>query len=87
MLRCRFKRTQFGEKVPEGRLARFHKPVLTAEQREATDVAAAERHFVSLGWEPSEVLDFLAAYYWEYSGRLIFFTLTCMPGTVHSRMC
>lgn len=61
-MRCRFKRTQFGEKVPEGRLARFHKPVLTAEQREAADVAAAERHFISLGWEPSEVLDIPAAF-------------------------
>ncbi len=51
----RFKRTQYSDKAPEGRQARFHKPALTAEQREAADVDSARRYFTSLGWEPAEV--------------------------------
>ena len=51
----RFKRTLYNNKAPEGRQARFHKPVVTAEQHEAADVEAARRHFVSLGWEAAEV--------------------------------
>jgi hypothetical protein len=40
---------------PAGRLARFAKPALTAEQREAADVAATHAHFIACGWDAIEL--------------------------------
>ncbi len=55
---CLLRRIQeehYKDAVPAGRLARFHKPLQTPEQRRAADAAAAHAHFARLGWGRAEV--------------------------------
>ena len=54
-LLCRIQEEHYKDIVPAGRLARFHKPLQTPEQRRAEDAAAAHAHFAHLGWDRAEV--------------------------------
>ena len=51
----RFREEQCKDDIPGGRLAKFHKPLQTPEQRRDADSAAAHAHFCRLGWDPTEV--------------------------------
>lgn len=53
---CRVQEEHYKDLVPAGRLARFHKPLQTPEQRRAADAAAAHAHFTRLGWSRAEVV-------------------------------
>lgn len=52
---CRIREELYQDKEPAGRLARFHKPLQTPEQRRSANVAAARAHFCALGWARAEV--------------------------------
>ena len=51
----RIREEHYKDSVPSGRLARFHKPLQTPEQRRAADVAASHAHFTRLGWSRTDV--------------------------------
>ena len=52
---CRMQEEHYKDLVPEWRLACFHKPLQTPEQRRAADAAAAHAHFARMGWSHAEV--------------------------------
>ena len=54
-LLCRIQEEHYKDVIPAGRLARFHKPLQTPEQRRAADASAAHAHFARMGWSPAEV--------------------------------